>query len=178
MTILTKGNTDSIIFRLQNLLHTHFVPDISRSRCYGCTETFKWPKWVCPTVRKTYKQLMNVLYMTNGWAETCIPPQCLCCLSCMAITVKTTDSLIHLSFLCISVLTRSFTSLFCFIYNTKLRWWNIHWNSRFFCMILMWRIKDVKGFAISILISEFRLHQQFLNLWTNCVQLSFRQGIH
>jgi hypothetical protein len=50
--------------------------------------------------------------MTNGWAKTCIPQQCLCCLSCMAITAKTNDSLIHISFLCVSVLIRSFISLF------------------------------------------------------------------
>lgn len=76
----------------------------------------------CPTMRKTYKQLINVLYMTIGWAGACNTLQCLYCLSCMAITAQTNDSLMHISSLCVSVLVRSFTSLFCchLLYQIKM----------------------------------------------------------
>jgi hypothetical protein len=70
---------------------------------------------------------------------------------------------------------KTFRHVSCLIYSAGLKLWNIHLNNRVFHMI---REKQksckshVKGFAVSILMFEFLLHQILLNWWRKCVELS------
>jgi hypothetical protein len=53
----------------------------------------------------------------------------------------------------VSVLVRSFRSLFCvLVHSNKWRWWNINLNRRFFCTTVMWKRNLINRFTISILV--------------------------
>jgi hypothetical protein len=119
-----------------------------------------------------WKSIETVIYATM---------QCPCyCLPCMAITACANDSLIHINSLHIPVPVNYLEVCFMFSF-TVLNWeWNIQLNSEFFCTIFMWKINCIncikEGFAISIMVFRFHLHQRFSNWWTKWVFL--RQKTH
>jgi hypothetical protein len=109
-------------------------------------------------VKKMVQEWLQAQFCSGGISVTV-------CLALLWLQLEMTHYNTHQLPLCFCSGT-AFRYLFCvLIYSTKLRRWNIHLNSRFFCTIRMWKIYHTKcvkdGFTLSILVFGLQFHQNF-----------------